>query len=325
MSEKQIHVEIVAPVHNRREVTLQCLRSLSRIDRTGLKVHIIIVDDGSTDGTSEAIREQFPEVEIVQEDGSLWYTAGTNRGIEAALEKNPDYVLAINDDSVFDDKFLRLMVSCAEENPQSVVGPLLLLWDRPHQVFQVAPRWRTWYGGWHHSTRQTVWTMPREAWDVEVIVGNCILLPIAAIKRFGLMDAKRFPHYGDAEYTVRMRKNGWRLLIEPRARIFCQPNALPPTLHKQSLKKLLEMLFFNEKSIHSLSKRWLVNWTTAPSRMQGALAFAVFLGRLGLKTVGLAGRWPNDWPEEPPTPTRSPKLPADSKIKNVKQNSATEI
>jgi hypothetical protein len=167
--------------------------------------------------------------------------------------------------------------------------------------------------------------MPREAWEVEVIVGNCILLPIAAIKRFGLMDAKRFPHYGDAEYTVRMRKNGWRLLIEPRARIFCQPNALPPTLHKQSLKKLLSMLLFNEKSIHNLSKRWLVNWTTAPSRWQGALAFGIFMARLGLKTVGLAGRWPNDWPEEPPTPTRSPKLPADSKIKNVKQKSATGI
>ena len=53
-------VELVTPVHNRRDITLQCLRSLSRIDRTGLDIHITVVDDGSTDGTGDAIREQFP-------------------------------------------------------------------------------------------------------------------------------------------------------------------------------------------------------------------------------------------------------------------------
>lgn len=298
MSEKPVHIEIIAPVHNRRDITLQCLQSLSRIDRTGLQVHVIIVDDGSTDGTGEAIKEQFPEVEVVQGDGNLWYTAGTNRGIEAALEKNPDYVLAINDDSIFDEKFLRAMVNCAEANPRSVVGPLLLLWDVPHQVFQVAPRWRTWYGGWQQLQKQTVWTLPRERWEVEHIVGNCVLLPVAAIRKVGLMDAKNFPHYGDADYTVRMRRAGWRLLIEPRARVYCQPNVPPPTLHRLSVKKLADHLLFNERSAHSLSRRWLLNWKTAPSRAQGALAFGIFLARLGLKAVGLAGRWPNDWPED---------------------------
>ena len=58
-------VVIVSPVHNRREITLQCLRSLSRIDRDGLNVHTIIVDDGSTDGTAEAIKRDFPQVELI--------------------------------------------------------------------------------------------------------------------------------------------------------------------------------------------------------------------------------------------------------------------
>ncbi len=78
MSNRCIHVEVVAPVRNHKAITLQCLRSLSRIDRTGLEVHIIIVDDGSTDGASDAIREQFPEVQLVPGDGNLWYTAGAN-------------------------------------------------------------------------------------------------------------------------------------------------------------------------------------------------------------------------------------------------------
>ncbi|MBV9209943.1 MAG: glycosyltransferase family 2 protein [Acidobacteria bacterium] len=298
MKDKLIHVEIIAPVHNRREITLQCLRSLSRIDRTGLDVHIIIVDDGSTDGTGEAIREQFPQVEVVEADGSLWYTAGTNRGIEAAMEKSPDYVLAINDDSVFDEKFLVRLVACAEENRPAVVGPLLLSWDEPHKVFQVSPRWSVRYGGWQHLHRQTVWTLPRTAWEVGTIVGNCVLLPAEAIRRVGLMDAKKFPHYGDTEYTVRMKRAGWKLLIEPRARVFCQPNAPLPKLREQSLKNLLNRLFLNERSPHSLKRIWMVNWETSPSRAQGLLASAVFFARFGLKAVGLAGRWPNDWPEE---------------------------
>ena len=93
--DKLTRIEIVTPVHNRRDITLQCLKSLARIDRTGLEVHVIIVDDGSTDGTSEAIAEQFPETEIVHGDGSLWFTAGTNRGIEAAMKHDPEYVLTI--------------------------------------------------------------------------------------------------------------------------------------------------------------------------------------------------------------------------------------
>ena len=87
--QKNIRVEIVAPVHNRRDITLQCLRSLARINKDGLDVHIIIVDDGSTDGTSEAIAKQFPDVEIVKGDGNLCFTEGTNVGVRAALERNP--------------------------------------------------------------------------------------------------------------------------------------------------------------------------------------------------------------------------------------------
>lgn len=274
-------VEIVTPVHNRREITLQCLRSLDRLNKERLDVHIIIVDDGSTDGTSEAIKKEFPDVEIVRGDGNLWFTEGTNVGVRAALKHNPDYVLMINDDQVFDSKFLQYMVETAEKYPHSVVGSLLLLWDEPHKLFQVAPVWKTWQGGWQHSNRQTIWTIPKKSWEVDLIVGNCVLLPVQAIREEGLMNSQRYPNFGDAEYTPRFKKKGWRLLIEPRARVFCQPNAVPPKVTKMPWRKKIDALFFNLGDGHNLRRRFYWHIDSAPTKLEGLIAFGIFFTRIG--------------------------------------------
>ncbi|HEX8733829.1 MAG TPA: glycosyltransferase family 2 protein [Pyrinomonadaceae bacterium] len=294
----KIRVEIVAPVHNRREITLQCLRSLSRIDKTNLDVHIVIVDDGSTDGTSEAIRQNFPEVEIIAGDGNLWFTEGTNVGIRAALRHQPKYVLLINDDAVFDEKFLRSMVETAEKNPRSVVGSLLLLWDEPHKIFQVAPVWETRSGGWRHWQNQTVWTVPEKAWEVDIIVGNCVLVPAAAMSEAGLMNSKKYPNFGDVEYTPRLKKRGWRLLIDPRARVFCQPNNIPASVRKLGLRKMIDALVFDLKHIHNLRRRFYGNWDSAPSRWQGTLAFGIFFLRAALGR-SVESEWAQSREEKP--------------------------
>lgn len=296
---RTIHVEIVTTVFNRKDITLQCLDSLSRIDMTGLHVHVVIVDDGSTDGTSEAIKEKYPDVEIIRGDGNLWYTAGTNLATEAALKHNPDYVLSVNDDSLFDEKFLQHLVRCAEENPRSVIGPLLLLWDTSKEIFQVAPQWETWYGGWRHWYKQTVDTVPKEPFEVGIIVGNCVLYPAVALKEVGLMDEKKFINFGDSEHTPRMRRAGWRLLIEPRSHVPCQPNAPAPKLSKLSFKDLYKMLWKDTKQFHNLRLRYRGNIAGAPTYFQGVLATMVFTVRLGLKAIGLSPHWPNAWSEEP--------------------------
>lgn len=283
MIKNKIRVEIITPVHNRRDLTLQCLKSLSRIEKEGLEVHIIIVDDGSTDGTAEAIGKEFPFVELIRGEGNLWFTEGTNVGVRAALKHKPDYVLLMNDDQVFDSRFLKYLVETAEKFSRSVVGPLLLLWDTPHKLFQTAPKWETWSGGWRHWQNQTVWTVPEKPFEVDIIVGNCVLVPVKAIEECGLMDSRRYPNFGDAEYTPRLKRNGWKLLIEPRARVFCQPNNIPAKITKMSLRQKLDALVFNLKHIHNLRRRFYANWDGAPSKIQGFTAFTVFFIRLMLK------------------------------------------
>ena len=281
-NKKKLKIEIVTPVHNRKLITLQCLRSIERLDSEGMEIHTVIVDDGSTDGTSEAVIEQFPSVQIIRGDGNLWFTEGTNVGVRAALENEPDYVLMINDDQVFDSAVLTTMVETAEKYPRSVIGPLLLLWDTPHRLFQTSPVWNTLGGGWWPWYQQTIWTVPTKPWKVGLIVGNCVLVPAAAFRECGMMDSKRYPNFGDAEFTPRLKRAGWRPIIEPRARVFCQPNTIPPRLRSLGFRKLVHTLIFDVNSGHNLRLRYRSYIDSAPTKAQGFVAFCSFIIRTAL-------------------------------------------
>lgn len=279
-------IELVIPVYNRRETTVQGLRSLRRIDCRNLEVHTIVIDDGSSDGTSEAIRRDFPDVQILRGDGTLHYAAGTNRGISAALRRNPDYIVTMNDDAVFHEQFLQRLVKTAETNPHSVVGALLLLWDVPHRVFQVDFKWKTSAGGWLQTENATVFDFPPKAFEVEGMAGNCVLFPVEAIRACGLMDEEKFPHgWGDIQYVVRMKKMGWRLLVEPKSYVWCEPNTNPKPLHQLSKREILKTLFRNRRHPMNLQRQFVARWESAPTKTKALISFLVYLSALSGKTL----------------------------------------
>ena len=279
-------VEIVLPIHNRRDTTLQALTSLSRINTDGLDVHMIVVDDGSTDGSSQAILNAFPQVQIIIGDGHLHYAAGTNRGIEAAMARDADFIVAANDDTIFHKDFLIRMLKTARDNPRSVVGALLLLWDEPHLTFQIDFKWRTTAGGWLQIDRRSVFDLPRRPFEVEGLAGNCVLIPAETIRECGLMDEKRFPHgWGDIQYFVRMKKKGWKLLVDPSALVWCEPNTNPPPLHSLPIKDILRILFIDRRHPLNLQRQFIARWESAPTRGQAAGAFVLYLFKLAGKSV----------------------------------------
>jgi len=283
---KNLKIEIVMPVHNRRKTTVQCLKSLERIDKTGLEIHIIVVDDGSTDGTTEAIQKMFPEIEIISGDGTLFYVGGTNRGISAALKRNPDYILTVVDDSIFHEQFLQRLIKTAETKAHSIVGTLLLLWDLPHKVFQVDFKWKTLDGGWSQPENVTAFDFPQTAFEVEGMAGNCILFPVDAIKECGLLDEKKFPHnWGDIQYVVRMKKLGWQLLVEPKSYVWCEPNTNAKPLNQSSTLEIFYNLFRNKHHPMNLKRQFLMRWDSAPTKTDGLLSFIVYLMSLTSKTL----------------------------------------
>ena len=98
---------IIIPVFNRKKFTEECLLSLRKQTNTNFKV--IIVDDGSTDGTSEMIEKDFPEVILLKTKGDLFWTAATNLGIQHALDQQAKFIMTLNNDTLATEDFIEKM------------------------------------------------------------------------------------------------------------------------------------------------------------------------------------------------------------------------
>src|SRR5262249_29145522 len=105
-------IYIVIPVHNRKQYTLECLLSLRK--QTFHDYRIIVIDDGSTDGTKEMLASEFPEVIVIHGNGKLFWTAAINLGICRALEESAEWVMTLNNDTVASEHFLEKMMFWAK-------------------------------------------------------------------------------------------------------------------------------------------------------------------------------------------------------------------
>ena len=112
------------------------------------------------------------------------------------------------------------------------------------------------------------------------------------------MDEKHLPQYGDAEYTPRMRKAGWRLMIDPRARVYCKPNDVPEKISKMGLRRMGATMLFDPYHPHSLRRRLNMIVGSAPNKAEGYVAFVVFFVRV-LLGRNIEGRWASEQNEPP--------------------------
>jgi GT2 family glycosyltransferase len=217
-------VAVVIPVHNDRERTLRCLESLGQIDYADHTP--VVVDDGSRDGTADAVAARHPHVTLLRGNGNLWWAGATNLGVRHALEKGYDFVLTLNNDTRVDPPFLTYLVRAAGANPRSVVGARINFLRRPSRVWALGAtmRWRD--GKIFHLLEQgedeaAPHLRQPELRSVETLTGCGALIPVDCFRENGYYDARRFPQYhADAEFVLRAAKRGWRALVHTRAVVY---------------------------------------------------------------------------------------------------------
>lgn len=212
---------IVIPVHNRKKFTRECLLSLE--SQTISVDYIIVVDDGSTDGTKKMIQTEFPEVILLEGNGSLYWTAAINMGIKTALSLKADFVLTLNNDTVAAPDFVEKMVLHADQKPPILLGALDINMKSK----------KAYYGGelfnWRSGASTYLLNVLKKEeqhglHEVSLFPARGLLIPRLVFETIGLFEEKQLPHYlADYDFTQRARKKGFKIYCNYDAKLFTYP------------------------------------------------------------------------------------------------------
>lgn len=204
---------------NRKDDTLACLEALGRARLDGART--MVVDNGSTDGSIEAIRGAHPEVQVIALPENRGYAGGNNAGTRAALAAGARAVLLLNNDTEVDPEFLQPLLDVFNTNARAAaVSGAVFRADSP-EVLEVA--YLEVYFGHGLVHRRGVNAMPGEGFDtvrnVDAALGSCLLVRTEAIEAIGMLDESFFAYHEEVEWCTRARKAGWNLVFQPYSRV----------------------------------------------------------------------------------------------------------
>jgi len=213
---------IVIPVHNRKDYTYQCLSSLRK--QTFKEFFILVIDDGSSDGTKEMIALEFSEVKVLIGDGNLWWTKATNIGITYALENGADYILTLNNDTIASENFLEKMVYWSNKQPNGLLGAFANDFDSRKPVY--GGEIINWKNAKYNNLLNTIPTADLTGIrEVTHYPGRGLLIRNNVFVKIGLFDEKNFPHYAaDYDFTHRAKKAGFKIYCNYDAVIYIYPD-----------------------------------------------------------------------------------------------------
>jgi len=217
MSEPSVYVIVLT--YNSREVGRRCLQSLRGL--TYPRRHVVVVDNGSKDGAEEMLRQEFPEMTVIQTGGNLGYTGGNNRGIEFALDQGADYVLILNPDTVLANPgFIEEMVAYAEAHPNvGIAGPRVFLREPgvvQNTILYAPGLWRNIVHFFRYRLKPGSCELSGdEVAEAEALNGVCLLIRSSCLRQIGLFDENIFLYIEDADMDHRAHKNGWRVVYLP--------------------------------------------------------------------------------------------------------------
>lgn len=210
---------IILPVHNRREITLRCLEHLEKQGDLNA-YHIVVVDDGSTDGTAQEILQQYPMVNLLKGDGNLWWTGAIKLGMKYVVSKGARYCVWLNDDTLPNAGAIQSLVDYCDNHPKTIAGANILdpETNKPS------------YGGviLDGLKIRPVFSDDTLSVTCDGLNGNLVCFPTELIKVIGYPENESYPHYhGDTIYTHCAQSAGYQLVILKDSIAYCKNDHKP--------------------------------------------------------------------------------------------------
>lgn len=193
---------------------IACVESLERLDYPNYE--IILVDNGSQDGSESALRSRFPNYDFIQTGKNLGYAAGNNHGIRRAIQNGAEYVWILNPDVTVEKNSLQTMIQVMQEDSSiGICGPRMIenstqnpwCFDGadlyPHKGYRVSKA---------TVNKASGGGLPKTK-EAGYVVGCSMLIRSQLISSMGLMREDFFLYYEDVELSLRARDKGWKTVI----------------------------------------------------------------------------------------------------------------
>ncbi|MCI0398881.1 MAG: glycosyltransferase family 2 protein [Chloroflexi bacterium] len=209
-------VYIVILTWNHWELTQACLASLQRL--TYPNHCVLVVDNGSNDGTVDLVRRHFPAATVLANAQNLGFAGGCNVGIRHALANQAEYVFLLNNDTVVPPELLDVLVVQANELPNvGIVAPALTYFDKPDQLWFTGSRrhWLTLESVDFGPLGPRRHVRPDEHHELDYIFGTAMFIPTSLFRQVGLFDEAFFMYYEDMDFCLRVQSAGYRLYYIP--------------------------------------------------------------------------------------------------------------
>jgi GT2 family glycosyltransferase len=230
------YIAVLMTCHNRKDTTIACLeRLMSQKNTNNVKMKVYLVDDGSTDGTSNAVKKHFPDTIVLNGDGNLFWCGGMRLAFDAALKEKYDYYLWLNDDSMLFKNAVQTMIETSRYG-QTKLGKTCIIVGS----MQDSQTNKRTYGGskkgrwWNPLAFEPIEPSDNPE-DCDVFNGNCVLIPDIIARTIGNLNTEFTHGLGDYEYGIRAKKNGFHSLIAAGFIGTCSRNTLKNTCKDNDL------------------------------------------------------------------------------------------
>lgn len=242
-SDQAIDLTAVLATFNRKAKTLACLEALriaaDAVDpgrHLRIKLKAVLLDDGSTDGTADAVRASFPWVEVLESKGGLFWSRGMHRAFARAMEIGADQYLWVNDDTILTADALQRLVGTSLQWVRHHASPNCIVVGQASDPVTGQPT----YGGCESrgGLRRFSYKLivsEQEPVRCQTFNGNCVLIDSKTARHLGNIDAGFEHAMGDTDYGLRARDAGFSIIACPGVIGYCSRNRAAGTYLDESL------------------------------------------------------------------------------------------
>ncbi|PRY89882.1 glycosyltransferase family 2 protein [Mongoliibacter ruber] len=224
-SKKHSSVAIIILNWNGYSHTRSCLHSLEKISYP--EYAVFVVDNGSEDDSLQKLKLEFPQHHFLPNEKNLGFTGGNTIGIQHAKNLGFRYFMLLNNDTEVSPDFLDRLMDCFESEPKiGLVQPLILFQDSPEIIWSAGGAYNNLLGiSKTLGDRKRLKNYKIEEVDLEWATGCCLLFSDEILTKTGGLANAFFAYFEDVDWSLRIRKAGFKIKLAPKSIIYHEGNA----------------------------------------------------------------------------------------------------